>query len=95
MAAQLLVFQAGIRTALAGHPGEIFDRTDQDQLGQRAGLLDGSDRPGNPDAHWFHVGHDQFGKEPSGLPLQAPQTAYSAYYFALGPATKEMLDDAR
>ena len=95
MATQLLVFHASVRTALAAHPREIFNRTDQDQLGQGAGLLDGSDRPRNPDAHGFQVSHDQFGKESPGLPLQAPQTAYSAYHFALGPATKEMLDEAR
>ena len=58
-------------------------------------MFDGSDRPGNPDAHWFHVGHDQLGKEPPGLPLQSPQTAYSTHHFALGAATKEMLDEAR
>jgi hypothetical protein len=95
MAAQLLVLQVGVGTGLAGRPREVFDRTDHDQLGQGAGLPDGSDRSGNPDAHWFHVRHDQFGKEPSGLPFQAPQTAYSAHHFVLGPATNEMLNDAR
>ena len=95
MAAQLLVLQVGVGTGLAGRAREVFDRTDHDQLGQGARLLNGSDRPGNPDAHWFHAGHDQFGKEPSGLSLQALQTAYSTYHFALGAATKEMLDEAR
>jgi hypothetical protein len=58
MAGQLLILQAGVSAALAGSARQVFDWTDQDQLGQRACLLQKSDHPANPDADRFHVGYD-------------------------------------
>lgn len=83
MARQPRIAQTGIGAALAGRPGKIFDWTDQDQLGYRTEPLDGRDRPTNPDAHWLHVGNDQFRQEPSGLLPEALETAQGAYHFKL------------
>lgn len=94
MAAQFLIFQECVCAAFASHARELFERTDQDQFGCGAGLLDGNDRPANPDAHWLHVRHYQFGEELRGLSLQVRKTAYRAYHFELGPATNEMPNDA-
>ena len=73
MAGKLLIWQAGVSAALAGHGRPFFERTDQDQLGRWAGAFDGRDRPANPDAHGLHIRDDQIGEEPSGLLPQAPQ----------------------
>jgi hypothetical protein len=95
MACHTFIVQAGVGAVLARRAREIFYRTGQDYLCRGAGLFNGGDCPPNPDAYRLHVRHNQIGKELSGLPPQAPETAQSAHHFELGLAAKQMFHDAR